>query len=163
MNVSRFVARVWVWGRYDGVMVEEWAIRPGPCAAALVGLWHDVYRQQHVPLLPAGVRVPFCPRGDAYGVFVDDALVGFCCVDDDWLSELWVAVAWQRKGIGRALLAHAEARIAAKGHRWTQLTVLAVNAPAIAFYERHGWLREPGQLCSVTNQPFYRFCKRLAP
>lgn len=142
-------------------MADGCCIRAAHESDDLIALWRDVYRQQHVPLLPSGASVPFHPRGVAYTATIENTVVGFCCVEVNWLTELWVSVAWQRRGIGRALLEHAEALMRTAGESSALLTVLAVNTPAIAFYEAFGWQREPGELCSVTGQPFYRFSKSL--
>jgi len=142
-------------------MVEGCSIRPAARLEELTELWQDVYRRQHVPLLPAKTNIPFHPCGDGYVATVGDASAGFCCVDGACLTELWVAIRWQRRGVGRALVSHAEALMRQNGEREATLTVLALNAAAIAFYERLGWHRDSGTLCSVTGLPYLRYRKRL--
>ena len=44
---------------------------------------------------------------------------------------------WARRGVGSALLRHAEAAIAAAGHRRIRL---GASLSGQAFYERHGYL-----------------------
>ena len=56
------------------------------------------------------------------------------------ISDLWVAPAFQGRGVGSALLAALEAEIAALGYSQTELETLAANSRAIGFYERHGFV-----------------------
>jgi ribosomal protein S18 acetylase RimI-like enzyme len=44
-------------------------------------------------------------------------------------------------GVGRALMAEAEARARRLGHAWMTLTVHPDNARAVQFYEQLGWKR----------------------
>ena len=143
-------------------MKDAVVIRPAHAADDLAAMWEEIYRRQHVPLLPAGARVPFMPRGQAYVALIDDRVAGFCCIDAPCLSELWVNVDCQRRGVGSSLIRFAEGQLREAGVDEATLTVLAVNRPAIAFYERTGWRRDPEGLPSVTGQGFLRFRKRLS-
>ena len=64
-----------------------------------------------------------------------DRIAGFCAYHLEWLDHLYVDPAHQRKGIGSALLA-----IATREHRVLNLWVFQKNAPAIRFYEKHGFM-----------------------
>ena len=75
-------------------------IRPAAQSDDLTAIWREVYELYHVPLLPTGVHVPFQPQGEAYVADVESAAIGFCYMDNDWLDELWVRDAWQRRGVG---------------------------------------------------------------
>lgn len=66
-------------------------------------------------------------------------IVGVVLTSGEWLDDLWVLRGNRGRGIGGHLLAHAEAEIIARGHKSLQLRVVQSNAPAIAFYRRHGW------------------------
>jgi ribosomal protein S18 acetylase RimI-like enzyme len=66
---------------------------------------------------------------------LDGRIVGAILVADDCLEDLHVAPEAQRRGIGRALLARAVEKGAAR------LEVRGFNLQAIAFYERQGWVR----------------------
>jgi ribosomal protein S18 acetylase RimI-like enzyme len=70
---------------------------------------------------------------------LDGRPVGLVETVDDRLTELWVDTGCRRRGVGGALLAHGEARIAAEGHAVAWLTVLRDNRRARAFYRAHGW------------------------
>jgi GNAT superfamily N-acetyltransferase len=70
---------------------------------------------------------------------VDGAIVGIALTADDWLDDLWVTRSVRSRGVGAALLAHAEREIAARGHATAVLRVVATNTRALAFYLREGW------------------------
>ncbi len=76
---------------------------------------------------------------------VDGRVAGYYSLGDaddaqDYLWHLYVDPAFQRRGVGRALLRHAERAIAARGHASARLDVLARNAKALAFYAAEGWV-----------------------
>lgn len=56
-----------------------------------------------------------------------------------WLYSLAVAPTHRRRGVGTALLKHAEAALAARGCLKLNLQVLASSADAPAFYAAHGY------------------------
>lgn len=74
-------------------------------------------------------------EGSSWGAFVDGTLVGFAIRHDDWLRHLYVDPRHQRRGIGSALVV----RVIAESTDGLQLWAFARNAPAIAFYRRHGF------------------------
>jgi len=59
------------------------------------------------------------------------------------LARLYVQALFQRRGVGRRLLAHAETLARAAGSATLWLTAWVGNAPALAFYRRQGY-RELG-------------------
>lgn len=77
----------------------------------------------------------------------DGAIVGFALVEGDLLRELYVLPAAQGSGAGRALLDVAVA------HGARTLWVYVDNPPARAFYERHGWVVEPGSAYADPEWP----------
>ena len=58
-----------------------------------------------------------------------------------WISDLWVEPQARSKGIGRALIAAAEARLRAAGIGRVELAAVVGNADALALYERLGYRR----------------------
>jgi ribosomal protein S18 acetylase RimI-like enzyme len=60
-----------------------------------------------------------------------------------WIYHLAVAPAQRRRGVGRALMAAAEGRLAALGCPKVNLQVMPANGGAVAFYERLGYRVEP--------------------
>ncbi len=58
---------------------------------------------------------------------------------DNFISDLWVAPAAQRQGVGTALLMALIAEIRQLGFDEAKLEVVAANGPAVRLYERHGF------------------------
>lgn len=70
--------------------------------------------------------------------------VGHVCVewcDPPELQDLWVLPERRSQGIGTALVAAVEARVARRGHDAVRLTVSVGNAGAARLYERLGYRR----------------------
>ena len=65
-------------------------------------------------------------------------IIGFCLLQGDLLRELYVHPDAQGTGIGRELLE------VAVGHGARALWVYVDNPAARRFYERQGWIEEPG-------------------
>lgn len=70
--------------------------------------------------------------------------------DRGWVNVLFVAKAWQRKGVGSALLARAEANLKARGAKNVTLAAYSPSyffpgvdvenyAASVAFFEKHGY------------------------
>jgi ribosomal protein S18 acetylase RimI-like enzyme len=90
-------------------------------------------RQLHDWLLPgSGVETRIA--------VVDGAPVGHVSVSGCRLVHLFVEPGHQGTGLGRRLLAHGEAMIAASDHTELELHARLENHSAIAFYERAGWV-----------------------
>lgn len=62
-------------------------------------------------------------------------LVGFALARDGWLNHLYVAPEWRGRGVGSDLLS----RVLAESAGTVDLWAFARNAPALAFYRRHGF------------------------
>ena len=122
----------------------------------VIALWDAVFVDSYPFLLPrfspSALRPFFldgAPR--ATRVFVaheEDALVGFFALRRDYLSQLYVAVSAQRRGIGSALLTAAQAR--SIGPIW--LRTFARNEGARRFYERHAMTPRAASHCRVTGE-----------
>ena len=69
---------------------------------------------------------------------VASLVVGFVVAVDDEIEQLYVAAAARGSGVAAALLAHGE-RIIAETYDLPWLAVVAGNARACRFYQRHGW------------------------
>ena len=65
----------------------------------------------------------------------DDGIAGFAGLSPGWLDHLYVEPALQGRGLGGALLGHAQAL----RPRGLQLWVFQRNEGARRFYERHGF------------------------
>ena len=75
------------------------------------------------------------PDHDVRVALLGDRLVGFVAANATSVSQLYVRVGFQRRGIGRAMLAWAKERSA--GSLW--LYTFARNRRACAFYESQGF------------------------
>jgi ribosomal-protein-alanine N-acetyltransferase len=87
--------------------------------------------------------VSFCTRGFATILVaeVDGLPAGWGAREDsdNYVSDLWIAPGFQRRGIGGALLDRFETDIAEAGYATAELETAAANAGGIRFYERHGY------------------------
>jgi len=71
------------------------------------------------------------------------AIAGFCITahEDDWgyIVTLDVLEAYRRGGVGSLLLREVERRLVANGTKEIALETAIDNAPAIAFWQKHGY------------------------
>jgi len=58
---------------------------------------------------------------------------------EEWISDLWVLAEHRSRGVGRQLLLHGEAEIAARGYQRYWLRIVKSNVRARSFYNRLGW------------------------
>jgi len=58
---------------------------------------------------------------------------------DEEITDLWVDPAMQRRGVGTALLAAIEDEMRRSGFETADLQTHARNAPALAFFRKHGY------------------------
>ena len=77
---------------------------------------------------------------DTLVAVVDDTVAGFVMVVDDEVEQVYVARGHRGTRVSGVLLAAAERVIAMNGHGRAWLAVVAGNARARRFYERHGWI-----------------------
>jgi ribosomal protein S18 acetylase RimI-like enzyme len=116
---------------------------------ALARLWHDVWYETHAHLMPPALlrlRTLQNFRDRLQAAFPAlrvvgpaGAPVGFCIVKDDELYQLWVAPESRGTGAAAALMADAEARLAANGVTTAWLACAIGNTRAARFYEKSGW------------------------
>jgi ribosomal protein S18 acetylase RimI-like enzyme len=60
-----------------------------------------------------------------------------------WLYSLCVATKYQKKGVGTALVEHAEAALISLGCVKINLQVVSDNAEVVSFYHKRGYQTEP--------------------
>lgn len=79
------------------------------------------------------------------------------------IGFMYVATEYQGGGLGRKLMAHAEAVMSAAGATTAHLWVYEANHPARRFYERCGWQHDGGERASteVTGPGLLRYRKPL--
>jgi GNAT superfamily N-acetyltransferase len=70
-----------------------------------------------------------------WGYFNDSELVGIIAFREGWIEQLYISPAWQRRGIGTALLTVAQGRFD-RLSLWT----FQRNKRARSFYENHGFV-----------------------
>ncbi|MGO4158898.1 GNAT family N-acetyltransferase [Cupriavidus sp. YAF13] len=125
--------------------------RAGPSdALAVATLLTETFLATWKPQLTAEAALRF-EQEDKVGDYVRSRLAQFhvACVDgtvagmvdweNDFIWALHVSPCWQARGLGSALLAHAEAAMAAAGHRQARLETDTFNVKSRAFYRRHGY------------------------
>lgn len=79
----------------------------------------------------------------ALGALVEDQLVGVALITHDgrkgWINRLGVLPAFQRRGIGRALIRAGEAHIASLGLEISAALVEHHNAASLALFQSEGY------------------------
>ncbi len=89
------------------------------------------------------------------------ALVGVGLAQRAVVTDLWVARPARGRGVGAALLAALEARVASEGHSRARLRCVATNTRARAFYRRAGWHVVGQHAHERFGHPMVDFAKRL--
>lgn len=118
---------------------------------ALAALWHDAWRDAHLGIVPEDlVRLRTLPsfRQRLHAALADVRVVGrpgaplgFSLIKGDELYQLFVAAPARGTGVAKALIADAEARLAASGVATAWLACAIGNERAACFYEKCGWHR----------------------
>ena len=117
---------------------------------ALVALWHDVFPEYRDPTKPqrdprASIERKLEQRDGLFWLAEgDEGIVGTAMAGYDghrgWLYSVGVHPRLRRTGLARALVAHAEAELAARGCPKINLQVLTVNETAQAFWRAVGYV-----------------------
>ena len=117
-------------------------------AAAVAALWRDCGLV--VSYNPPDHDIAFCratPTSELFVAEVDGAIVATAMAGHDghrgWLYYVAVDPARRGDGLGRQMVAHAEAWLAGQGVRKVNLIIRDTNAAVQAFYERLGYDVEP--------------------
>jgi GNAT superfamily N-acetyltransferase len=121
-----------------------------PAADLLHRCWHDAYRRQLPPRLLAGRTAAYWQDylrgrdGRVWTSWVGRRPVAIATITTNCIDDLWVARRYQRRGFGRALLAHTLAELRARGFEFAQAGCEDFNDAAIGFFTHLGW-REIGR------------------
>jgi ribosomal protein S18 acetylase RimI-like enzyme len=142
-------------------------------------IWHLGWRDGHLGHVPDALLRQRQEPGDFRGLVLDrldtttvatvgSQVVGFVTVHDDEVQQIYVDAAARGTGVATTLLGHGEVTIGRRFDRaW--LAVVAGNARARRFYERHGW-SDAGRFDYVARTtdgatiavPAHRYEKRVA-
>jgi GNAT superfamily N-acetyltransferase len=124
------------------------AARPGD-ADDIAAIWHQGWRDGHLGYVPEALlavrteesfRLRAAQRiDDTVVACVGQAVAGFIMVVGDEVEQVYVSRAHRGTEVAAALLAEAERLVLAGGYQRAWLAVVAGNARARRFYERHGW------------------------
>jgi GNAT superfamily N-acetyltransferase len=117
----------------------------------LAKVWFDGWQDAHARILPAEltrIRTLQSFR-DRLELALADVRVagpyptplGFCMLKGDELNQLYVSAEARGTGVAAALVADAEARLAAHGVELAWLACAVGNERAARFYEKCGWRR----------------------
>jgi ethanolamine ammonia-lyase small subunit len=128
----------------------------------LAKLWYDGWQDAHSAVLPAELAKYRTLESFVHRIQCDLANirvagpcgrpVGFCMVKGDELYQLYVSALERGSGVAAALLADAEAQLAAMGNETAWLACAIGNERAKRFYEKHGW-RCAGTMTSQLDTP----------
>ena len=122
-----------------------WRLRPATSVArrepAAFDAWfRRLAEGEHAPVPGAETFVAVGMDGAPLGVLtVQPDREYFTGTERTYIEAIAVAAGAEGRGVGRALLAHAEGWARAHGHREVALDVFAANARARAFYARAGY------------------------
>jgi ribosomal protein S18 acetylase RimI-like enzyme len=117
----------------------------------LAKLWNDGWQDAHARIVPA--ELARHRTLESFRQRLESALasvrvagppgqpVGFSMVKEDELYQLYVSARERGSGVAAALLADAEALLAAAGVKTAWLACAIGNERAARFYEKNGWLR----------------------
>lgn len=119
-------------------------------APAVAALWHAAWHDGHGTIFPADVvalRTPatFAARlealaGETLVAIEGETVVGFACLLQNEIDQLYVAADVRGSGLAQRLLDAAEEALAARGVRQAILQCSAGNERAHRFYARRGWV-----------------------
>ena len=129
------------------------SVRPAEVAEIdhLAKVWYDGWQDAHARILPAEltrIRTLESFRDRLQAALASVRVVGpfptpvgFCMLKGDELYQLYVWAETRGTGVAAALVADAEARLAADGVELARLACAVGNERAARFYEKCGWRR----------------------
>jgi ribosomal protein S18 acetylase RimI-like enzyme len=155
------------------------ALRPARLedSSAVAEIWRRGWRDGHLGNVPDDLVRARTPESfelratqrvdDTVVAIVDGAVVGFVMVVDDEVEQVYVSAEHRGAGVAPVLLAEAERLVRGNGYERAWLAVVAGNARARRFYERHGWTDEglfdysAASVDGLISVPCHRYGKTL--
>ena len=141
--------------RYESDDVSLISIRPyqDPEVAAILELWRAAGLTLPVQQPERDIRAARTRgRGEVFVAEYESRLIATIMVgreeDRGWLYYLAVEPSVQRKGLGRAMVRHAEKWLRSRGCAKVMLMVRENNRRVRGFYERLGYQPEPRHIMS---------------
>jgi ribosomal protein S18 acetylase RimI-like enzyme len=145
----------------------------------LARIWFDGWYEAHEPIVPpelTQLRTLESFRDRLLAALSSVTVVGpigspfgFCMLKEDELYQLYVSAEARGSGVATALIADAEARLAARGVETAWLACAIGNDRAARFYEKRGWHRV-GTMVNLAETSagtfaleVWRYEKRLTP
>jgi GNAT superfamily N-acetyltransferase len=133
--------------------MTTWDVRPAVPAEIdrIAQVWFDGWHEAHAHLVPADLTRlrtldsfaerlhPLLPHIRVVGA--PGVPAGFCALKGDELYQMFVSREARGSGAAAALIADAEARLAAGGVATAWLACAIGNDRAARFYEKSGWRR----------------------
>jgi ribosomal protein S18 acetylase RimI-like enzyme len=119
---------------------------------SIATVWHGGWHAAHAAiadprLTAARTEVSFRARlndlwPDCWVIEAEGAIRGMVVLEGEEVGHLFLDPAWRGRGLGRRLLAHAEAILARRGLLVARLDCARDNAAGAAFYRREGWVEQ---------------------
>ncbi len=117
--------------------------------SALIRLWHQGWHDAHANLVPVDVLDYRKPEyfaiwlnecaDEFFTASSDRGLLGFVSIKNSEIVKLYVHRKARGTGVAKALLAHAEKTLLARGVEAAELFCTAGNNRAEHFYAKEGW------------------------
>ena len=109
--------------------------------AVVVELWFDISIQAHNFISPdywkenkKAMAETYLPNSETYLAIINDEIVGFVAMVDNFLAALFVQTKMQGQGIGNNLLCYIKER-----RETIQLKVYKKNSNSVQFYKKQGF------------------------
>ena len=125
--------------------------------AVVVEIWFDISIQAHNFISPdywkenkKDMAETYLPNSETYLAIINDEIVGFVAMVDNFLAALFVQTKMKGQGIGSNLLCYIKER-----RKTIQLKVYKNNSNSIQFYKKQGFDILSDEIDKNTNEIEY--------